>query len=165
MKIFFKASLALVGFIVAISTACPIGSVAVVQAREANFNEQIKALEWRNIGPFNGGRGTSVVGHPTDPQVFWFGHGSGGLWKTEDAGTYWMPVGEGQFRYASVGAIALYEKNPDIMYVGLGEPQMRQSVSWGDGMYKTVDGGETWVQQDAPTDIHFWKISFAGARR
>ena len=55
-----------------------------------------------------------------------------------------MPVGDGQFRYASVGAIALYEKDPNIMYVGLGEPQMRQSVSWGDGMYKTVDGGETW---------------------
>ncbi|MGD8270388.1 MAG: hypothetical protein PVH69_09445, partial [Desulfobacterales bacterium] len=106
--------------------------------------EAIQALEWRNIGPFNGGRGTSVLGHPTDPQVFWFGHSSGGLWKTEDAGTYWFPVGDGQFRYASVGAIALYEKDPNIMYVGLGEPQMRQSVSWGDGMYKTVDGGKTW---------------------
>ena len=69
----------------------------------------------------------------------------GGLWKTEDAGTYWIPVGDGQFRYASVGAIALHEKNPDIMYVGLGEPQMRQSVSWGDGMYKTTDGGKTWT--------------------
>jgi photosystem II stability/assembly factor-like uncharacterized protein len=144
MKRIFKTMLAVVVFIAAVSTACPIGGVAVVQAREANFSQQIKALEWRNIGPFNGGRGTSVVGHPTDPQVFWFGHSSGGLWKTEDAGTYWMPVGDGQFRYASVGAIALYEKNPDIMYVGLGEPQMRQSVSWGDGMYKTTDGGKTW---------------------
>lgn len=108
------------------------------------FQSSVKALEWRNIGPYNGGRGTSVVGHPTDPQVFWFGHGSGGLWKTEDADTYWFPVGDGQLRYASVGAIALHEKNPEIMYVGLGEPQMRQSVSWGDGMYKTTDGGETW---------------------
>ena len=114
-------------------------------AQDGDFECQIQALEWRNIGPFNGGRGTSVVGHPTDRHVFYFGHGSGGLWKTEDAGTYWIPVGEGQFSYASVGAIALYEKNPDIMYVGLGEPQMRQSVSWGDGMYKTVDGGETWA--------------------
>jgi photosystem II stability/assembly factor-like uncharacterized protein len=111
-----------------------------------DFQSSIQALEWRNIGPFNGGRGTSVVGHPTDTNVFWFGQSSGGLWKTEDAGAYWMPVGEGQFRYASVGAIALYEKDPNIMYVGLGEPQMRQSVSWGDGMYKTVDGGETWEQ-------------------
>ena len=110
----------------------------------AQNDEQIQAMEWRAIGPFNGGRGTSVVGHPTDPMVFWFGHSSGGLWKTEDAGTYWIPVGEGQFNYASVGAIAISEKNPYIMYVGLGEPNMRQSVSWGDGMYKSTDGGETW---------------------
>jgi photosystem II stability/assembly factor-like uncharacterized protein len=108
------------------------------------FQSSVKALEWRNIGPFNGGRGSSVVGHPTDRNVFWFGHSSGGLWKTDDAGAYWMPVGQGQFRYASVGAIALHEKNPDIMYVGLGEPQMRQSASWGDGVYKTTDGGATW---------------------
>jgi hypothetical protein len=53
-----------------------------------DFQTSIQALEWRNVGPFNGGRGTSVVGHPTNPQVFYFGHSSGGLWKTEDAGTY-----------------------------------------------------------------------------
>jgi photosystem II stability/assembly factor-like uncharacterized protein len=123
-----------------------------------DFDSSIQALEWRNIGPFNGGRGTSVVGHPTDPQVFWFGHSSGGLWKTDDAGAYWMPVGEGQFRYASVGAIALHEKNPDIMYVGLGEPQMRQSVSWGDGMYKTVDGGETWQHIGLPEARQISKV-------
>jgi photosystem II stability/assembly factor-like uncharacterized protein len=110
----------------------------------AQNDESIQALEWRAIGPLNGGRGSSVVGHPTDPMVFWFGHSSGGLWKTEDAGAYWLPVGEGQFNYGSVGAIAVYEKNPDILYVGLGEPNMRQSVSWGDGMYKSTDGGETW---------------------
>ena len=90
-----------------------------VSAQEA---PRVEALEWRHIGPFNGGRGTSVVGHPTDPFVFFYGHSSGGLWKTDDAGAYWTPVGEGQFRYASVGAVAIYEKNPDIMYVGLGEP-------------------------------------------
>ena len=112
---------------------------------------ELQALQWRNIGPFNGGRGTSVVGHPTDPQVFYFGHSSGGLWKTEDAGAYWTPVGEGQFNYASVGAIALYEKNPDIMYVGLGEPQLRQSVSWGDGMYKTSTAARPGSTSVSPT--------------
>ena len=122
----------------------PEATAAGGSAAGAINEDQLQALQWRNIGPFNGGRGTTVVGHPTDPMVFWFGHSSGGLWKTEDAGAYWMPVGEGQFKYASVGAMALYEKNPDIMYVGLGEPQLRQSVSWGDGMYKSVDGGETW---------------------
>ncbi len=122
----------------------PSPSALLAQDRAAPNQTQVQALQWRHIGPFNGGRGSSVVGHPTDPMVFYFGHSSGGLWKTDDAGAYWTPVGEGQFRYASVGAIAIYEKNPDILYVGLGEPNLRQSVSWGDGMYKSVDGGETW---------------------
>jgi photosystem II stability/assembly factor-like uncharacterized protein len=124
----------------------------------AQGDDQLAALEWREIGPYNGGRGTSVVGHPTDPFVFWFGHSSGGLWKTEDAGTYWEPVGEGQFNYASVGAIAVAEKYPDIMYVGLGEPNMRQSVSWGDGMYKTADGGETWQHIGLKDSLHIARI-------
>jgi len=136
---FKRLAVTLLSSVVLLGSAFADGSFA-----QQPPTESVQALEWRNLGPFNGGRGTSVVGHPTNPQVFWFGHSSGGLWKTDDAGAYWTPVGEGQFRYASVGAIALYEKNPDIMYVGLGEPQMRQSVSWGDGMYKTVDGGETW---------------------
>lgn len=109
-----------------------------------DFDKSIQAMTWRNIGPFNGGRGSSVVGHPTERQTFFSGHSSGGLWKTEDAGMYWEPVGDGQFRYASIGAIALHEPNPNIMYVGLGEPQLRQSCSWGDGVYKTTDGGKTW---------------------
>lgn len=114
-------------------------------ATDDAFQSQIQAMEWRNIGPFISGRGTSVVGHPTDRNVFYSGHSSGGLYKTEDAGTYWIPVGDGQFRYASVGAIDISVKNPDILYVGLGEPQMRQSCSWGDGVYKTTDGGKTWT--------------------
>ena len=114
-----------------------IGSLG---AAEPDF----QALEWRHVGPPVGGRGTSVVGHPTDDQVFWYGMSSGGLWKTEDAGQYWEPVGDGQFKMASVGAIALDPSNPDVMYVGMGEPNQRDSVSWGDGIYKTVDGGETW---------------------
>ena len=107
-------------------------------------DELLNSMTFRLVGPHRGGRVTAVTGVPNDPMTYYMGSTGGGVWKTEDAGTYWFPVGDGQFRYASVGAIALYEKDPNIMYVGLGEPQMRQSVSWGDGMYKTVDGGKTW---------------------
>jgi photosystem II stability/assembly factor-like uncharacterized protein len=135
------------------SDTSPTTSVAA-----ATEESQLEAMQWRNIGPFNGGRGTTVVGHPTDKMVFYFGHSSGGLWKTEDAGAYWTPVGQGQFKYASVGAMALYENDPDIMYVGLGEPQLRQSVSWGDGMYKSVDGGATWEHIGLSDSLHIARV-------
>jgi photosystem II stability/assembly factor-like uncharacterized protein len=133
-------------------TALRLLAVSLVTATGLVAQEDLptEALEWRAIGPFNGGRGSTVVGHPTEKHVFFFGHSSGGLWKTEDAGAYWMPVGEGQFRYASVGAMAIAQSDPDVIYVGLGEPQLRQSVSWGDGMYKSTDGGENWTHIGLP---------------
>lgn len=102
------------------------------------------ALEWRFIGPIVGNRGSVVLGHPTKPNVFFHG-ASNGLWKTEDAGTYWEPVGDKDFKYGSIGAMEFSESDPHIAYVGMGEPQMRNNVSWGDGVYKTTDGGETWT--------------------
>ena len=83
-------------------------SAATDTPAAATAGLQLQALEWRNVGPFNGGRGTTVVGHPTDKMVFYFGHSSGGLWKTEDAGTTWEQVCAGQLNYASVGAMAIY---------------------------------------------------------
>jgi hypothetical protein len=147
MSLKSKAAASFLAVLFALS-ACRAGSdsaTAQANAGAATAELQLQALEWRNVGPFNGGRGTTVVGHPTEKMVFYFGHSSGGLWKTEDAGMTWEQVGAGQFNYASVGAMAIYEKDPNIMYVGLGEPQLRQSVSWGDGMYKSVDGGVTWT--------------------
>jgi len=107
--------------------------------RHENFN----AMEWRFIGPIVGNRGSVVIGHPSDPNTFYHG-ASNGLWKTEDAGTYWEPVGDEYFNYGSIGAMEFSESNPDIAYVGLGEPQMRNNVSWGDGVYQTSDNGKTW---------------------
>jgi photosystem II stability/assembly factor-like uncharacterized protein len=103
----------------------------------------LDALKWRFIGPMTGLRGSDVIGHPTDRNLFF--HASNGLWKTTDAGHTWEPVGDGQFTSGSLGAIDISQSNPDIMYVGSGEPQMRNNVSWGDGVYKTTDGGESWT--------------------
>jgi photosystem II stability/assembly factor-like uncharacterized protein len=115
------------------------------------------AMIWRFIGPMTGTRGSVVLGHPTDSNVFYHG-ASGGLWKTPDAGQTWIPVGDGQFKSSSVGAMEISESNPDIMYVGMGEPQMRNNVSWGDGVYKSVDGGETWIHLGLEDTHHIAQV-------
>ena len=115
------------------------------------------AMIWRFIGPMAGTRGSVVLGHPTDSNVFYHG-ASGGLWKTPDAGQTWIPVGDGQFGSSSVGAMEISLSNPDIMYVGMGEPQMRNNVSWGDGVYKSVDGGKTWAHLGLEETHHISQV-------
>ncbi|MEZ4796475.1 MAG: glycosyl hydrolase [Flavobacteriaceae bacterium] len=101
-------------------------------------------LEWRNIGPYRGGRSLGAAGSPGRPNEYYFGATGGGLWKTVDGGTEWFPVTDGQVTSSSVGAVAVAETNPDIVYIGMGEVQLRGSITQGDGVYKTSDGGKTW---------------------
>ncbi|MDP5060949.1 MAG: hypothetical protein NWP64_03445 [Maribacter sp.] len=101
-------------------------------------------LEWRNIGPVRGGRSLGSAGSPSRPNEYYFGATGGGLWKTTDGGNEWKPVTDGQITSSSVGAVAVAESNPDIVYIGMGEVQLRGSITQGDGVYKTIDGGETW---------------------
>jgi photosystem II stability/assembly factor-like uncharacterized protein len=75
---------------------------------------------------------------------YYFGATGGGMWKTSDGGTTWKPVGDGQFRTSSVGAVAVSESNPDVVYAGMGETELRGNIIQGDGIYKTADGGKTW---------------------
>ncbi|WP_276388323.1 WD40/YVTN/BNR-like repeat-containing protein [Eudoraea chungangensis] len=105
--------------------------------------QNFDALQWRFIGPIAGNRGSVVLGHPTEKNTFYHG-ASNGLWKTEDAGLYWMPVGDAYFKSGNIGAMEFAPSDPNIIYVGMGEPQMRNNVSWGDGVYKSTDGGNTW---------------------
>jgi len=107
-------------------------------------SREMRSLQWRCIGPYIGVRGTTVTMHPTDKNVFYHGHSSGGVWKTDDAGRYWTPISDGQIHVGSIGAMAISPTSPDILYVGTGEPQLRDCVSWGDGMYKSTDAGKTW---------------------
>ncbi|MEB8347025.1 glycosyl hydrolase [Flavobacteriaceae bacterium KMM 6898] len=106
-----------------------------------DFYEQ---LEWRNIGPYRGGRSLGAAGSPGRPYEYYFGATGGGLWKTVDGGNEWFPVTDGQVTSSSVGAVAVAETNPDIVYIGMGEVQLRGSITQGDGVYKTTDGGKTW---------------------
>jgi photosystem II stability/assembly factor-like uncharacterized protein len=102
-------------------------------------------LQWRSIGPDRGGRSIAVAGHRDRPYEYYFGATGGGLWKTTDGGTSWRPVTDGQIRSASVGAVAVAPSHPDVVYVGMGETQLRANVLQGDGVYRSSDGGKTWV--------------------
>ena len=102
------------------------------------------ALKWRSIGPNRGGRSVAAAGSTSRPNEYYFGATGGGLWKTTDGGATWAPVTDGQLRSSSVGAVAVSASNPDVVYLGMGETQLRGNVMQGDGVYKTTDGGKTW---------------------
>ncbi len=103
-----------------------------------------ESMSWRNIGPYRGGRSLGISGSPSRPDEYYFGATGGGLWKTVDGGENWSPVTDGQITSSSIGAVAVSASNPDIVYIGGGETQLRGSITQGDGVYKTMDGGETW---------------------
>src|SRR5262249_33767455 len=105
----------------------------------------LRSLEWRLVGPYRGGRVVAVAGDPIHSQVFYFGSTGGGIWKTTDGGRYWENVSDGFFKRASVGAIAVAESDPNVIYVGMGETTIRGNVSHGDGVYKSTDAGKTWT--------------------
>ncbi|MCX6551670.1 MAG: glycosyl hydrolase [Acidobacteria bacterium] len=102
-------------------------------------------LRWRSVGPNRGGRSTAVAGSTARPLEYYFGATGGGLWKTSDGGTTWKPVTDTFLKTSSVGAVAVSESNPDVVYVGMGETELRGNVIQGDGVYKSSDGGKTWA--------------------
>src|SRR5215210_1275479 len=101
------------------------------------------ALKWREVGPYRGGRSAAVTGLPGDRDTYYFGATGGGVWKTTDGGRTWRNVSDG-FYGGSIGAVAVSEWDPNVVYVGGGEKTVRGNVSHGDGMWKSTDGGKTW---------------------
>jgi photosystem II stability/assembly factor-like uncharacterized protein len=102
-------------------------------------------FKWRNIGPDRGGRSIAASGVKGRRAEAYFGAVGGGLWKTMDSGSTWFPVTDGQVRSASVGAVAVSESNPDIVFIGMGETAIRGNIMPGDGVYKSADAGKTWT--------------------
>lgn len=103
------------------------------------------SLKYRNIGPFRGGRSAAVAGVPGKPTTFYFGGTGGGVWKTHDGGQSWKNISDGFFG-GSIGAVAISEWDPNVIYVGGGEKTVRGNVSHGYGMWKSLDAGKTWKQ-------------------
>ena len=104
----------------------------------------LHTYRWRNVGPNRGGRSIAVSGVRGRPKEAYFGAVGGGLWKTTDGGENWAPVTDGQLTSASVGAVAVSESNPDIVFIGMGESCIRGNIMPGDGVYKSSDAGKTW---------------------
>jgi len=102
-------------------------------------------LNWRNVGPFRGGRANAVAGVPGNRLRFYAGYTGGGVWMTDDGGNRWRNISDGHFRVGSIGDIAVSESDPNVVYVGTGEHAVRGVMtSYGDGVYKSTDGGRTW---------------------
>ena len=114
------------------------------------YNQALfSGMKWRGIGPYRGGRVLAVTGVPGEPNTFYFGGVAGGVWKTTDAGANWKPLTDKQ-PFTSIGAIAVADSDHNTIYVGTGEACIRGNITYGDGVWKSVDGGKNWTHVGLP---------------
>src|SRR3989440_12714760 len=102
-----------------------------------------KGMQWRQVGPFRGGRALAIEGIPGEPDTYYFGAVAGGVWKTIDGGANWTPLFDKE-NISSIGAIAVAPSDYNVIYVGTGEAAIRGNTTYGIGVFKSVDGGKTW---------------------
>ena len=133
-------------------------STAVLCAQVDFTATSLKELKYRNIGPFRGGRAVAVAGVASQPSTYFFGATGGGIWKTVDSGATWLSVSDGQLKSGSVGALAVSESDPNVVYAGMGEACVRGNAANGDGVYKSVDSGKTWKHMGLADSYHIGRI-------
>ncbi len=142
----------------ALVLAVPAGEMRAAPIQDAGAEAQdetslYQSMRWRNVGPFRGGRAVAAAGVPDDRLTYYMGTAGGGVWKTSDAGISWGPITDGFVATSSVGAVAVSESDPNVVYVGMGEHSIRGvTTSHGDGVYRSTDAGRTWSHMGlAPT--------------
>jgi photosystem II stability/assembly factor-like uncharacterized protein len=129
-------SIAMAALAVAVSETAPLAQMDT---------SLFAGLHWRSIGPNRGGRSQTATGTASRPLEYYFGATGGGVWKTTDGGLTWRSVSDKNFKTASVGAVAIAPSNPDVVYAGMGETELRGNIIQGDGVYRTIDAGKTWT--------------------
>ena len=138
---------------------CSIFAQSKTDSSLDNINNYFKPVKWRCIGPFRGGRSVCATGVVGNPMVYYMGTTGGGVWKTEDAGLTWTNISDGFFKTGSVGAVAVAESDPNVVYVGMGEHAVRNVMTHqGDGVYKSTDAGKTWKKMGLDATQHIARI-------
>ena len=153
-------------FAAIIAASLLAGNVTVVSAQSRAQTPAVTTVDssllasfrWRSVGPDRGGRSLAASGVKGRPNEAYFGAVGGGLWKTTDRGETWAPVTDGQITSASVGAVAVSESNPDVVFIGMGETCIRGNIMPGDGVYRSADGGKTWTHMGLAASENIAKI-------
>jgi len=148
-------------FFITFFSLCLISNAQIKKDTVSNdLNNYFKPVKWRCIGPFRGGRSNCATGVVSNPAVYYQGTTGGGLWKTDDMGLTWKNISDGYFKTGSVGAVAVAESDPNVVYVGMGEHAVRGVMTHeGDGVYKSTDAGKTWKKMGLDLTQHISRIA------